>query len=260
MSCVNSADFGQLLITHAITIDCENAIGSRTSAGGSNSSGITIITNSTDIVVLRALDVDGLGLGTGGCSGGLIDVSGAGVLHLRKMKINHGLGGCSGVMLAAEGPLTLDVSNSDIIDNGSSGVAAGIYIEPNSGVQANVTIENSRIDSNYFGIIADGTQGGTIRGTISGSVVSGNTWNGITMASSGASAVFIVDQTKVSTNYHGLVAGGSGAGMLVRNSSVFNNTAGLYTTNGGMLYSYGNNSVNGNNGNDGSFTGTIDLK
>jgi hypothetical protein len=260
ITCVNSADFGQLLITHAITINCENAIGSQTSAGGSNTSGITIITNTTDIVVLRGLDVDGLGLGSGGCSGALINLSGAGVLHLQKMKINHGLGSCSGVMLAAEGPLTLDVSDSDITDNGSSGTAAGIYVQPQSGVQANVTIENSRINSNYFGIVGDGTQGGTIRGTISDSVVSGDTWNGITVSSSGSSAVFIVDQTKVSDNFHGLVAGGSGAGMLVRNSSVFNNTAGLYTVNGGTLYSYGNNSVNGNNGNDGTFTGTVALQ
>jgi hypothetical protein len=32
---------------------------------------------------------------------------------------------------------------------------------------------------------------------------------------------------------------------------------GLFTETGAALYSYGNNHVNGNNGNDGSFTGTI---
>jgi hypothetical protein len=110
---------------------------------------------------------------------------------------------------------------------------------------------------NYFGVVADGTQGGTIRDTISDSVVSGNTENGITMSSSGSSVVFIVDQTKVSGNFHGLVAGGTGAAMLARNTSVFNNTAGLYAVSGGTLYSYGNNSVNGNNG---SFTGTVGLQ
>jgi hypothetical protein len=45
--------------------------------------------------------------------------------------------------------------------------------------------------------------------------------------------------------------------MLVSNSNVFNNGGGLFTETGGALYSYGNNHVNGNNGNDGSFTGTV---
>jgi hypothetical protein len=92
-------------------------------------------------------------------------------------------------------------------------------------------------------------------------VVTGNSQNGITASSSGSSVVLILDQTKVSDNgNHGLVAGGSGAGMLVRNTSVFNNGGGLFSESGGTLYSYGNNSVNGNNGNDGSFTGTVGLQ
>jgi hypothetical protein len=34
--------------------------------------------------------------------------------------------------------------------------------------------------------------------------------------------------------------------ILASNSSVFNNTTGLHTGNGGALYSYGTNRVNGN--------------
>jgi hypothetical protein len=45
--------------------------------------------------------------------------------------------------------------------------------------------------------------------------------------------------------------------MLVSNTNVFNNGGGLFAETGGTLYSYGNNHVNGNNGNDGSFTGTV---
>ncbi|MGO9594531.1 MAG: hypothetical protein ACLPZ0_12660 [Steroidobacteraceae bacterium] len=47
--------------------------------------------------------------------------------------------------------------------------------------------------------------------------------------------------------------------MLVRNSSIFNNGTGLFTTGGGVLFSYGTNSVNGNTTN-GTFTGTVGLK
>jgi hypothetical protein len=89
-------------------------------------------------------------------------------------------------------------------------------------------------------------------------VVTGNSQSGITASSSGSSVVLVLDQTKVSDNgNHGLA---TGAGMLVRNSTVFSNGGGLFSESGGTLYSYGNNSVNGNNGNDGSFTGTVGLQ
>lgn len=256
ITCADSSDFGQLLITHAITIDCQSAIGSQTSVGGANTSGITIVTNSTDTVVLRGLDVDGLGAV---CSGGLIYDSGAGVLHLQKVKINHGLGNCSGVAFIVEGTSTLDVTDSDITDNGSSGLASGIYIAPQFGAQANVSIENSRINANFFGIIGDGRSGGTIKGTISNSVVSENAVDGIAAVSSGASVWFLVDRTKISGNAYGLADGGSGTEILARNSGVFDNTTGLYANGGGTLYTYGNNSISGNTTN-GTFTGTVGLQ
>jgi hypothetical protein len=123
-----------------------------------------------------------------------------------------------------------------------------------SGAQANVTITRTQINNNIFGIIADGTGGGIIRGTVTDSVFSNSADNGIVVSSTGSSVVFLIDQTAVSGNGHGLVAGGSNAGMLVRNTSVFNNSVGC------TLYSYGNNGVNGNNGDDGSFTGTVGLQ
>jgi hypothetical protein len=60
-----------------------------------------------------------------------------------------------------------------------------------------------------------------------------------------------------SNGNHGLAAAGSGAGMLVRNTDVFSNGGGLFTENGAALLSYGDNSVNGN---DGAFTGTVGLQ
>jgi subtilase family serine protease len=261
ITCANSSDFGQVLITHAITIDCKNAIGSQTSLGGANTSGITIVTNSTDTVVLRGLDVDGLGLNSGTCSGGLISFSGAGTLHLQKMKINHMiLTNCDGVLFAPESNSALDITDSDITDNISNALGGGVYIVPQSGVEAKVTVANTRLNGDYFGIVGDGRSGGIIQATISDSVVSGNSENGITALSAGSSVMFMIDQTKVSGNAAaGLFADGSNAGMLARNTSVSNNAIGLYSGGGGTLYSYGNNSVNGNSTN-GAFTGTVGLQ
>jgi hypothetical protein len=139
-------------------------------------------------------------------------------------------------------------------------VSSPIYVSPQSaGVEANLTVTRTQVQGNHFGIVGDGRSGGIIKGTISDSVVSGNSENGITALGSGSSVWFLVDQTKVSGNAYGLAAGGSGAEMLARNTSVFDNSTGLYTSNGGTLYSYGNNSINGNATN-GAFTGTVGLQ
>jgi hypothetical protein len=124
---------------------------------------------------------------------------------------------------------------------------------------ATVSIDRSQITGNVFGIVSDGTSGGTIKGTIRDSVVSGNSEDGIAAISSGSPVWFLVDQTEVSGNTFGMAAGGSGTEILARNTSVFNNTTGLHTGNGGALYTYGNNSVNGNAAN-GAFTGAVGLQ
>jgi Right handed beta helix region len=253
ITCVDSGNYGSVVtISHSITINCENVLGSITEAGGAAIGEIIITAGASDVVILKGLDLDGL---DDNAQTPLINFGGAGVLHVEKVKINRMA--THGIFFGPNGSATLDVSDSTITDNGS-GTTAGIYVQPDSGVTANVTINRTAINNNIFGIVADGTKGGIIKGTITDSVVSGNSQNGITASSSGSSVVLQVDRSTVASNgNHGLVAGGSGAGMLVSNTNVFNNGGGLYTTGGGTLYSYGNNHVNGNNGNDGTFTGTV---
>jgi hypothetical protein len=120
-----------------------------------------------------------------------------------------------------------------------------------------VTIKRSKIEHNGAGVEADASSSGTVRATISDSVVSGAGLG--TGVGAGSPGWILVDRTKVSGNEFGLTANGSGAEILVRNSSIFGDTTGLLTSNGGTLYSYGNNSVNGNTTN-GAFTGTIGLQ
>jgi hypothetical protein len=218
--------------------------------------------NGAGIVVrLRNLSIDSSGFESFG-----IDGQNMAALYIENCiitNLNTANGGSSpflGIKFEpSAGTSQLFVTNSIISNNGKSGVVSGgIDIVPGSGVAAQVSIDRSQINGNIFGIIADGTSGGIIKGTITDSVVSGNSQNGITVSSAGSSVVLQVDRTTVGSNAnHGLVAGGSGAGMLVSNTNVFNNGGGLFTAGGGTLYSYGNNHVNGNNGDDGSFTGTV---
>jgi hypothetical protein len=258
ISCVDSAYFGELVISNSITVDCESATYS--SLGSGVISQFFIHTPAAGVVVLRGLDLVGADLsGAGLCTE--IFVTGAGVLHLEKVKINDNGSGCTGISYAPTGPAKFFISDSNITNNGATGTDSGIDISPASGVEADIVIDHTHIDGNYFGIIADGNSGGIIHGVIRDSVVSGNTENGITASTTSSNVLLLIDQSTVSGNVHGLVAGGANAAIMVRNTSVFGNTtAGLFTVNGGQLFSYGNNSVDGNNGNNGAFTGMATLK
>jgi hypothetical protein len=254
ITCVDSGIFGAgMVIAHPITVNCENSLGG--ALQGNNVSGFIIQTSTTGAVVLRGLDFDGGGSGCGG-----ISYSGSGELHIEKVKINANPGTCAGISYSPSGAARLFISDSDIINTGASVFGSGIDIEPFPGVEADIVIDRTHIEGNYFGIIFDGTQGGIIHGVIRDSVVSGNTENGITASTTSSNILLLIDQSTVSGNFHGLVAGGANAAIMARNTTVTGNSVGLFTVNGGQLFSYGNNSVDGNNGNNGAFTGVATLK
>ena len=67
----------------------------------------------------------------------------------------------------------------------------------------------------------------------------------------------MIENTTVTGNNFGLVAGGTGGGMLIGQSSIVLNNTGLFTNGGGVLLSYKNNNLNGNSTADGTFTGPV---
>jgi hypothetical protein len=164
-----------------------------------------------------------------------------------------------GIRFLPTGPAKLIVTDSHITNNGGSDTGGGLHIRPASGVSANVTIERSRINNNFFGIFADGSAGGTIRGVVQDSVVSGNINNGITANSSGTIVNLAVDNTTVANNNVGLVVSGTNATMLVSRSFITDNATGLSAFGASALYSYGDNRLNGNTFTDGAFTVVIGL-
>jgi hypothetical protein len=255
--CLDSGDFLQLVIDHSITVDC------------TATNGIVIDlpilisgTAATDVVVLKGLSRGQSGVNSnGGPPNGMIKFTGAGMLRVENVTINISRGNLySGIYFQPSGPAKLIVADSSINSIGTAGTAAGIYIKPGSGVTADVSIERSRIDGNFFGIIADGTSGGIIRGIVSDSFVTNNVNNGITVATTGSNVVLTVDNTKVSGNNFGLVANGSNSGMLVRRSIINGNATGLFASSGGVLLSYKDNSLNGNFTTDGAFTGAVNTQ
>jgi hypothetical protein len=261
IDCVSPSDYPSFTVAQSVTIDCASGIGVSLGSITINGAGI--------VVRLRNLSINGEGLGFYG-----IDAKNMAALYLENCIITNFNAAAITVPPSPYGPFLgikfepsanaqLLVSNSIVSDNGYSGgssITGGIYIKPASSVTATVSINRSEINGNTFGIVADGRSGGIINGTISDSVVSGNTENGLTALSSGSSVVFMIDQTKVTGNLAaGLYTGGSNAGIVARNTTVYGNAIGLDAASGGTLYTYGNNSVNGNKTN-GAFTGTVGLQ
>jgi hypothetical protein len=240
-----------LTINRSITINCAGTNGTV------NSTPILVSTAAAAVVVLKGLDIDmSSSLQSGSPPSGLINFIGAGLLQLENVRINGVKGNrYSGIYFNPIGAAKLIVADSSITNIGDAGLVAGIYIKPASGVMADVSIQRSRIDANSFGIVADGTGGGIIRGVVSDSFVTFNRNNGITVSSSGSTTVLTVDNTRISGNGFGLVAGGGNAGLLVGRSVINANVTGLFTAGAAALLSYRDNRLNANTTADGAFTG-----
>jgi hypothetical protein len=255
IDCVNAGEYGGgFTITQSVTIDCAGAVAA--AFGGITVDGAGIV------VRLRNLTFNREGYGYFG-----VDAQNMAALYVENCVITNFNAArlqnapYLGIKFEPTANAQLFVSNSIISNNGSSNnsLSGGVYIVPASGVTAQVSIDHSQINGNYFGIVGDGRSSGIIRAVVRDSVVAGSTENGITAISSGSSTVIMIEQTSISGNLAGLFAGGSNAGILARETSVFGNTIGLDAADGAALYTFGTNNVNGNTTN-GAFTGTAALQ
>src|SRR5258706_11766027 len=79
IDCLDPGGFGQVTITKALTINCDQVGGI---LGTSGSAIVINATPSTDVVTIRALDLQGVGLGTNG-----INILSAKAVHLVDMNI-----------------------------------------------------------------------------------------------------------------------------------------------------------------------------
>jgi type V secretory pathway adhesin AidA len=92
--------------------------------------------------------------------------------------------------------------------------------------------------------------------------MSGNAGNGIhaiTAAGHAAAFAIVERSSMVNNGANGILADGPGATLLLSDSTVSRNGAGITTVNGGQLFSYGTNRINNNIGPDGAPTGFLTL-
>jgi hypothetical protein len=248
ITCADSGSFFGLTITKSITINCENVIGSHNSPSGLGASTILVNTAATDVVTLRGLDLDGLSAPGCGSRCGMITFSGAGTLHVDKVKINNLRGNGSGILFAPNGAARLDVSDSFIADMGATTSTAGILIRPTSGGSTNVAIDRVRLLGNVNGIFVDGSGGGgSVNLEVHDSVVTGNSNVGIVVATPGPAVSALIDRTTVTSSLNvGVAVSGAAATVRIGNSTIYGNVTGVAAFNGGSLRSYKNNQINGN--------------
>ena len=224
-------------ITQAITIRADGV-----TAGvsvGSGLDGIDINAGPNDVVTLHGLTINGVG-GNDGVS----FVSG-GALHLEDLTVaNMNL---QGVEMTATGKM--DVIDSTFRDNIHN---TGLFVHPIGGLPGLVSVDNCRFERNNTGVRIDDGGQAIVRNSIA---VSNQSLGFLAETTGGSNALLMLESCLSAENNYGISAQffGQGApGVYISNVTVYGNAIGLQMTNVpgdpffGGIYSFGNNSIDGN--------------
>ncbi|MBV8494398.1 MAG: hypothetical protein JO162_13090 [Alphaproteobacteria bacterium] len=181
---------------------------------GVTTSEIVVAAGASDVVIVRNLTVSGAGFSSIG-----IDYESGKELNVEHCAVASFL---NGMMMRTTGIAYLMVRDSSFANNvGVSG--GGIVVAPTGGV-AYVQLTNVSAAANTFGIVSS-SNGGTALVTLTGSTVFGNTTAGVNVT--GSAAFLILDQDHIMMNNQG---------VLIQS--------------GGTAFSYNNNAINANLGNN----------
>jgi hypothetical protein len=232
---INALDpggFGAVTITKSITIDGGPGIAGVLVSG---TNGITISAGSGDAVILRNLDIDGIGTGIKGiqfASGKQLVIENCNIygFTLRAISIES----------TVANAMTL-ISNTTVHDNTNNGIWVG-----STGVTNSVVISNVRSVNNANSGLAVNT-GGVVQ--VRDSVLSNNEAFGL-----------ISDNSTV--DVQAVVSSNNGTGIQAQNTatirlsgvSVVSNTVGLNSISNAVINSFGDNIIVGNASGNGGVT------
>jgi hypothetical protein len=218
IDCLDPGGFGALTITKAITLNCVSALGSVLVSG---TPGISIASSTTGVVVLRNLQLIGVGTGTIGVSiagGTVVSIENCVITQFSQQGIKDS---------RTAGNTKLFVRNTIISHNGSTGISL-VATGPNF-----AEISDTSSINNLYGVAA----GSGNTATVQRSVLSGNTTAGV---ETDAGGVVDLDNTAITGNTTGAQVFGT---IRLSNSDVTGNTTGFSN---GSAISYGNNRMLGN--------------
>jgi hypothetical protein len=242
IAALDPGKYGPLTITGAITINGNGWAAITAPAAGS---GITITAGGSDNVTLIGLEIDGAGAGYDG-----IVLNSAGSLTVTNCTLqnfvfdgSHGTTGDGILMQPTTGTLAFTITNTTASNNGY----VGIYFFPPSGSpNANGVIDHVVADVNQYGIAVQSgfATGGSIVVTISDSIASNNSQNGIFAGQGPATLKLSIDNVTMSGNGTGIEAR-TPANVLLGRSVITGNLIGAYNnTSPNTFFSYQDNRIN----------------
>jgi hypothetical protein len=222
--------FGALTITKSITIDGGGGQVASVLVAGTN--GFNISAQSTDIVTIKNLRIQGLRCATAGCTGspGLtaIQFNTGAALVVDNLEIygfaNQGINFTPNQAAAS----TLSVQDT-LISNCGGG---GVLVAPTGGGAATAVITRSRVYDSLFGVKAQDNA----KVNVSFSVAGNNTNNGYLALSASAAAEINLFKSVASANgANGVTTNGANAVIRLAYSEITDNGTGINTAGGGTV-------------------------
>jgi hypothetical protein len=238
--------FGGVTITKAITISSE---GFEAGVLVSGTNAIIVNAPNTATVVLRGLDIEGLGTGLTG-----IKVLAAGAVHVEKCTINNFTQiGIDFVPTSATAGATSRLFVSDsIIRNNVGASSGGIRVKPGTNVSAAIgAVDNTELRNNQFGLrVEDNSTMNSKNASAIANVGAGF----IAVSAVGGVAKLNLDHCISTNNAFGVKADNPNGGLTFSNCMFNGNTTGIGTSGGGHT-----KTVTGTNANNDPGTATDSL-
>jgi hypothetical protein len=222
--------FGGVTITKAITISSEG-FEAGVLVSGTNAI-IVNVPNATDEVILRGLDIEGLGTGLNG-----VTILTGGTVTVEKCTINAFTTNGINFTTSVAGS-QLHVSNTVIRKSGNFATNAGQAINVAPTAAATVTLDNVRMDNNIGGA----KFGGSVFASVSNSSANNHRFAGFAVVS-GADMTLqgdvVTHDNTISGSTGGVVC--NGATLRIGNTSFSNNAVAPVGTTSCTCKTYGNN-------------------
>jgi hypothetical protein len=236
--------FGGVTITKSITISSES-FEAGVLVSGTNA--IIINALATDTVVLRGLDIEGLGTGLNG-----INVLSAGTVHVENCTINNFI--TNGINVSPTvNSVFVEIKNTIIRNNNVGAQTAGIFIQAPAGATATVQIDGVRSDRNDIGIAVKNSA----KVSIVNSSFSNNDLQGVnaSIVTAGNLPTIVLSSSVVSGNPTGFRIDGTGTVARLSDVTVQGNATAFNITLA-QVFSFGNNAIGGNAGGETGFSVT----
>ena len=231
--------FGAVTITKAITIDGGGFIAGVLVSG---TNGIVVSAGVNDTVVLRNLDVNGLGTGLDG-----IKYLSGRALHVENCRVySFTLSGIN--FVPTSGTNSLFVSNTKLLHNTQNGISISTVGSNAAAIKASISDTISQ--SNGRGVFVGDHAFAVVRhSTVTDNVTTvspATSGDGFAANATSHAASLIIDDTMSSNNGGAAVDALAVSTIRFGNMQISGNGAAFATSGGGTLQSFGNNDVTGN--------------